>query len=526
MKDQPYSDPVAYGNGPDDSVSDVTEQAAVTHHALRLGGRTLAYTARAGHLVTVDASSSRPNAKIFYVAFNLDGDVVHERPITFFYNGGPGSSSVFVLLGSFAPRRIRTSMPDFTPPAPYTLEDNTDSLLDRSDLVFINPVGTGYSAAVAPRKNRDFWGVDQDAASLKQFIKRYLTEFDRWNSPKFLFGESYGTARSAVLSYVLHEDGVDLNGVTLQSSILDYTQAGNPVGALPTAAADAWYHHKLSPGIAPDKLPAWMNTVCAFARGDFAKAIQAYPEVAADTLRRLSQYTGIDRPTLASWHLDIAAGDDAGHSLFLIRLLHDQGLALGAYDGRVTGIDTGIARHISPNSGGNDPTMTAVSGVYTAMWNHYLNDELKFTSGSAFTDLNDQAFQYWDFHHVDPTGAEKGVDAKGNILLYTAGDLAATMSLNVDLKVLSANGYYDFVTPFYQTEMDLRNMPLDSAALRKNLSTRCYPSGHMIYLDGGSRTALKGDVAAMMDAAVADHKAVARIRALQARRAGATRPKH
>src|SRR6185312_3343127 len=140
--------------------------------------------------VTVDASSSRPNAKIFYVAFNRDGDVAHERPITFFYNGGPGSSSVFVLLGSFAPRRIRTSMPDFTPPAPYTLEDNTDSLLDRSDLVFINPVGTGYSAAVAPWKNRDFWGVDQDAASLKQFIKRYLTEFDRWNSPKFLFGES------------------------------------------------------------------------------------------------------------------------------------------------------------------------------------------------------------------------------------------------------------------------------------------------------------------------------------------------
>jgi carboxypeptidase C (cathepsin A) len=160
------------------------------------------------------------------------------------------------------------------------------------------------------------------------------------------------------------------------------------------------------------------------------------------------------------------------------------------------------------------------------MWNHYLNDELKFTSGSAFTDLNDQAFQYWDFHHVDPTGAEKGVDAQGNVLLYTAGDLAATMSLNVDLKVLSANGYYDFVTPFFQTEMDLRNMPLDSAVLRKNLSTRCYPSGHMIYLDGGSRTALKADVAAMMDAAVADHKAVARIRALQARRAGAMRPRH
>ncbi|TAN27906.1 MAG: peptidase S1 [Castellaniella sp.] len=519
MKDQAYSDPVAYGNGPDDSVTDVAEHAAVTHHTLRLGGRALSYTARAGHLVAVDPDSSRPSAKIFYVAFTLDGDAAHERPVTFFYNGGPGSSSVFVLLGSFAPRRIRTSMPDFTPPAPYTLEDNPDSLLDRSDLVFINPVGTGHSAAVAPWKNRDFWGVDQDAASLKQFIKRYLTKYDRWNSPKFLYGESYGTARTAVLCYALHEDGVELNGMTLQSSILDYARVGDPIGALPTAAADAWYHHKLGLHSAPKNLPSLMDTVRAFARGDFSTALQAYPKVAPDALNRTAQYTGIDEATLMSWRLDIAAGDGAGHTLFLIRLLHDQGLALGAYDGRVTGVDTGIARRISPNSGGNDPTMTAVSGVYTAMWNHYLNDELKFTSNSSFTDLNDRAFQYWDFRHLDPTGAQKGVDVKGNVVLYTAGDLAAAMSLNVDLKVLSANGYYDFVTPFFQTERDLQDMPLTYAAVRRNLTVRCYPSGHMIYLDGGSRTALKADVATMMDAAVADHAAVARIRSLQARHA-------
>lgn len=526
MKDQPYSDSTAYGNGPDDSVTDVAEHAAVTHHVLKLADRALSYTARAGHLVAVDPSSSRPSAKFFYVAFTLDGDEAHARPVTFFYNGGPGSSSVFVLLGSFAPRRIRTSMPDFTPPAPYVMEDNSDSLLDRSDLVFINPVGTGYSAAVSPWKNRDFWGVDQDAASLKQFIKRYLTEYDRWNSPKFLYGESYGTARSAVLSYALHEDGVDLNGVTLQSSILDYAQAGDPVGALPTAAADAWYHHKLGLQRVPGDLASLMATVRGFAAGDFAKALAAYPKVAAGTLDQLSTYTGIDKATLTSWHLDVAAGDDAGHTLFLIRLLHEQGLALGAYDGRVTGVDTGIARQISPNSGGNDPAMTAVSGVYTAMWNHYLNDELKFTSDSAFTDLNDQAFQYWDFHHLDPAGVQKGLDAKGNVVLYTAGDLAATMSLNVDLKVLSANGYYDFVTPFFQTETDLQDMPLANEAIRKNLTVRCYPSGHMVYLDGWSRTALKADVAAMMDAAMADHAAVARIRGLQARHvSAATSPK-
>lgn len=185
-RDRPCFDPTAYGNGPDDAVDDASENAAVTHHSIKLDGRVYAYTATAGHLVAVDPSSSRPGAKMFYVAFTLDGAHPERRAVTFFYNGGPGSSSVFVLLGSFAPRRIKTRMPGFTPPAPYAMEDNPDSLLDRSDLVFINPVGTGYSAAIAPWRNRDFWGVDQDAASLKQFIKRYLTANDRWNSPKFL----------------------------------------------------------------------------------------------------------------------------------------------------------------------------------------------------------------------------------------------------------------------------------------------------------------------------------------------------
>ncbi|TCT06411.1 S10 family peptidase [Paralcaligenes ureilyticus] len=517
-KDQLCFDPTAYGNGPGDSVADATENAAITHHQIKLGAHAFAYTAKAGHLAVVDPSSSKPSAKMFYVAFTTDGQTPEKRPVTFFYNGGPGSSSVFVLLGSFAPKRIKTSMPGFTPPAPYTLEDNPDSLLDKSDLVFINPVGTGYSTAIAPYKNKDFWGVDQDAHSIAQFIKRYLTANDRWNSPKFLFGESYGTARSAVLSYVLHEDGVELNGITIQSSILDYSQAGNPVGALPTAAADAWYHKKVHVDPPPTNLSTFMDAATSFARGDYAKALRKHPKAASTTTQTLSDYTGIDKTTLAAWNLDIAARDSVGNSLFLLGLLQDKGLALGAYDGRVTGIDTGIAKHISPNSGGNDPTMTAVSGVYTAMWNNYLNDGLKFTSTSSFTDLNDQAFQNWDFSHIDPTGAQKGIDENGNIILYTAGDLAATMSLNVDLKVLSANGYYDFVTPFYQTVMDLEAMPLADSGVRKNLGVRFYPSGHMVYLDAGSRTALKADLAQMVDAATSDHQAIMRIRALQAHR--------
>ncbi|MGA7781240.1 MAG: peptidase S1 [Paraburkholderia sp.] len=516
--DQPFFDPVAYGNGPNDSVTDTSENAAVTKHSIVIGGRKIAYTATAGHLVTVDPSSSVPDAKMFYVAFTEDGQKEDSRPVTFFYNGGPGSSSVFVLLGSFAPRRIKTAMPSFTPPAPYSMEDNPDSMIDKSDLVFINPVGTGYSAAIAPSKNRDFWGVDQDANSIKQFIKRFLTKNNRWNSPKFLYGESYGTARSCVLAYLLHEDGVDLNGITLQSSILDYTQSGNPVGALPTAAADAWYHKKLGVAPTPKNLGTFAEEVAQFARTDYLAALRKVPATDSATVEKLSEYTGIDKPTLLAWSLDIADYDSRGNSLFLTTLLKSKGLALGEYDGRVTAIETGIAGKINPNSGGNDPTMTAVTGVYTTMWNVYLNEQLLYTSNSAFTDLNDQAFQYWDFSHIDPTGAQKGVDSKGNVILYTAGDLAAVMALNPDLKVLSANGFYDFVTPFYQTVIDLQRMPLVSAEVRQNLSARFYPSGHMVYLDGPSRTALKADVAKMYDATVTNTAAVSRIRALQARK--------
>jgi carboxypeptidase C (cathepsin A) len=516
--DQPFFDPVAYGNGPNDSVTDTTENAAITKHSIVIGGRKIAYTATAGHLVTVDPSSSVPNAKMFYVAFTEDNQKEETRPVTFFYNGGPGSSSVFVLLGSFAPRRIKTAMPSFTPPAPYTLEDNPDSLLDKSDLVFINPIGTGYSAAIAPSTNRNFWGVDQDATSIKQFIKRFLTKNNRWNSPKYLYGESYGTARSCVLAYMLHEDGVDLNGITLQSSILDYTQSGNPVGALPTAAADAWYHKKLGVAPTPTDLGAFAEEVAQFSRTDYLAALRKVPATDTATVEKLSEYTGIDKATLLAWSLDIAAYDSRGNSLFLTTLLKSKGLALGEYDGRVTAIETGIAGKIDPNSGGNDPTMTAVTGVYTSMWNVYLNEQLLYTSNSAFTDLNDQAFQYWDFSHIDPTGAQKGVDAKGNVILYTAGDLAAVMALNVDLKVLSANGFFDFVTPFYQTVIDLQKMPLVSPQVRQNLSARFYPSGHMVYLDGASRTALKADLARMYEATVSNTAAVARIRDLQARR--------
>lgn len=499
--DQPLLDTTAYGAGPDDSITDTTESAAITHHVVTLGGVPIPYTTSAGHLVAVDPLSSKPAAKFFYVAFSADGQNPSTRPVTFFYNGGPGSSAVFLLLGSFAPRRIRTNMPGFTPPPPYTMEDNPDSLIDSSDLVYINPVGTGYSAAIAPYKNRDFWGVDQDARSIKQFIKRYLTAFNRWNSPKFLFGESYGTARSCVLAWILHEDGIDLNGITLQSSVLDYpANFSNASGLMPSFAADAWYQKKTAIDPRPADLAGFMNTVTQFSQGPYAQALKAFPNADPATVTTLSQYLGLSASVLTAWNLNVETSDRVGHMAFLIALLQGQGVALGAYDGRVTGVDTGIAAVVDPDGGMNDPTMAAVGGIYTAMWNNYLNNDLKFTATSNFVDLNDQAFQYWDFSHKDPAGSVQVPDGQGNPTLYTAGDLAATMAANPYLLVLSANGYYDSVTPFFQTKLTLDAMPLNDAKIRANLTIRNYPSGHMIYLDGDSRTAMKADLASMYNA--------------------------
>jgi carboxypeptidase C (cathepsin A) len=479
-------DTTQYGSGRDDSISDATEKAVVTQHSITISGATISYTAHAGHLVTDDQYSGRPSAKIFYVSFTANEVAASSRPVTFFHNGGPGSSSMFLLLGSFGPRRVKTRTPYFTPPPPYVLEDNADSLLDRTDLVFINPVGTGYSAAIAPGKNEDFWGVDEDARSFKQFIKRYLTVYGRWNSPKFLFGESYGTPGTCVLAWLLHEDGVDLNGIVLQSSILDYSKPNGSVGILPTFAADAWHHKKVTVSPAPTDLASFVKQVEEFARGPYVAAMANYPKADPATVRFLTQILGIHPEVLRNWKLDPDIGNG---TIYLTSLLQDDGLAVGAYDGRITANDTGIDGSVDPNSGGNDPTITAVGGVYSTMWNVYVNEEIKYTSTSLFNGLNDQAFKYWNFNHVDPTGAQKG----GQATLYTAGDLAASVELNPYLKVFCAGGYYDAVTPFFQTVLDLENMPLG------NLVFHTYPSGHMVYLDNGSRSKMKADLGAFYD---------------------------
>jgi len=303
------------------------------------------------------------------------------------------------------------------------------------------------------------------------------------------------------LTWLLHEDGIDLNGVVLQSPVLDYSQQNNSVGVLPTFAADAWKHKKVTVSPPPTDLASFMKQVEEFTRKKYADAIKDYPKVDKTTVRFLSEILGIPTEVLMYWKLDPTAN-------FLTSLLQDKGLAVGSYDGRVKADDIGIAGSLDPSSGLNDPTITAIGGVYTVMWNVYLNEELNYTSTSPFMDLNDQAFLKWDFNHVDPTGAHKpsvnpSTPGPGLITLYTAGDLAASMEINPYLKVFCANGYYDAVTPFLQTKLDIEHMPLGSAENRHkildNLEFHTYESGHMIYLDNESRRLMKKDLGEFYD---------------------------
>jgi carboxypeptidase C (cathepsin A) len=276
------------------------------------------------------------------------------------------------------------------------------------------------------------------------------------------------------LTWLLHEDGVDLNGILLQSSILDTSTPNGSVGILPTLAADAWKHSKVTMSPLPTDLAHFMKQVEEFAPGPFTDAKKVYTKVDPATLQLLSQILGIPPDVLWYWKLNLLSNDANGSLVYLTSILLEKGEALDAYDGRVRANDTGIAGSVDPNSGGNDPTITAVGGVYTAMWNMYLNEELKYTSTSAFMDINDQAFKNWNFQHIDPTGRQKGGDF---LSLYTVGDLAASMELNPDLKVFIASGYYDAVTSFFQTVLDLESMPIGNPKSRDNLVFGNYESG-------------------------------------------------
>src|SRR5581483_4770086 len=449
---------------------------AVTHHTIVLGGRTLAYAARAG-TITLRNGDDQPTARVFYTAFTLDGADSAHRPVTFLYNGGPGSSTIWLRMGSFGPVRVQAGTNgSITPGPPYNLEDNRYSLLDKTDLVFIDMPGSGYGRIIGAGKPKDFWGVDQDADAFAQFIQRYLTNFNRWNSPKFLFGESYGTTRSAVLSNVLSQRGIGLNGIVLLSSFLnpmvDYND-GAPIGGgdwayvlyLPTEAATAWYHHVVpgSPGLA-----GLIDQTKRFALGEYLDGLAAGAQIAPDRyndiVAKLHRYTGLSEQYIRNANLRIP------YDRFENELLRQRGLTVGRLDGR---FQTYVLDkpEISPDW---DATDAAIDSAFVSTGNYYLQQVLKYDPPllyrSEIYDLIYADGNSWDFKH-----------GQNPQTFNVAPDLAQTMTYNPRLKIFSANGYFDFATPFFATQYVLTHLYI-APALQRNITYGFYESGHMVYL--------------------------------------------
>ncbi|MFC5461723.1 S10 family peptidase [Massilia niabensis] len=469
-----YADPVLYSGAATASLVNAEERAATVQTRITLDGRPLDYTATTGHLTATDQGSGQPAASFFYVAYTAGGLPAAQRPVTFFYNGGPGSASIWLHLGSFGPRRLATTFPSTEPPAsPPALVDNQETLLDHSDLVFVDAIGTGYSQAIAPRTNAQFWGVDQDAAAFRDFVRRYLAANNRQASPAYLFGESYGGPRTAVLANLLESAGVRVAGVMLQSPAMNYNSncgVFNPgqlscEGYLPSYAAVSSYHQ--NGGSLPTDFSSVLLRVREFAAGPYRSEVGPFlaggtPPSDA-TLTQLATYTGL--PAL-TWRQDFSMVPGAYRARF------QMGQVIGRYDARVR------APSGSALTAGGDPSLTLIGNVFNGTIRTYLENELRYTATTPYLGSNNIVNQ-WNFTH------------DGKALPDTIPDLAAALTLNPAMKVLAMGGYHDLATPFYQTELDLARLGAGA-----NIQIRNYDSGHMSYLDDRVRRLQKADLRA------------------------------
>jgi carboxypeptidase C (cathepsin A) len=479
-------DPSAYSSQPTASLPGAVEAAAVTAQRITLGGREIAYTATAGHLIARDPVAGAAQASIFYVAYTADATAADpaRRPVTFFYNGGPGSASVWLHLGSFGPKRLVTGVPATTAARPFPLVDNADSLLDTTDLVFVNAVGSGRSQAIAPYRNQDFWGVDADAALFRDAIRRWLALNGREASPFFLYGESYGGPRTAVLARRLQEAGLKPAGLVLQSPALDYNSncgvsSSNSIactGYLPSyAAAGAW--HRLTKPVLADtasdaETDAWVAGARDYAATTYAPAVQAWlsGKVPAPQLwQPLADLTGLPA---AQWQ----ASFNLGPQIYRERLI--EGQLIGRYDARMRApVGSALAAE-------GDPSSTWITSSFGSAIDAYLRDTLGYRNASTYVLLSN-AIQTWDFSH------------DGRALPDTVPDLAAALAADPALRVLAVSGLHDLATPFNVTETDLARLGSD------RVSVRNYPGGHMSFLDDGTRPRQKADLVAFMTAALA-----------------------
>ncbi len=494
---------------------------STTDGSVTVGGQTIAYRAVAGTL-TVGATDIQdttlgfdgrplpdsgekapekvedapPTARMFYAAYFKKDDTAEKRPVTFIYNGGPGSATMWLHMGSFGP--LRVALPDTEHPlgAPYALIKNDASLLDVSDLVFIDAPSTGFSRIFGKEKEKAFLGTDGDAHAFERFIRRFLTKYERWNSPKYLFGESYGTPRSAVLAAALRT--VDLNGIILLSQILSFDNSVdgpklNPgvdqayALALPTYAATAFFHHKLP--TQPPALKPFLSEVEHFALGEYMAALlqgSELPEARKQAVaEKLHGYTGLPVAYLMKSDLRVEGG------AFTKQLKTDNDSTVGRLDSRYQGPD------VDPlaSSADYDPQSTAITSAYTAAINEYLRRDLKYGEQATYKPNAYGEFS-WDLRHQVPEGPAAAQQEGGTNVMP---DLAYKMKMNPKMKVLLAGGYYDLATPYFEGIYEMHHLPIPKA-LQANISYHYYEAGHMIYVNEPILKQFHADVAAFIKA--------------------------
>jgi carboxypeptidase C (cathepsin A) len=460
-----------------------------------IGGKAIDYKAVAGTLI-LDDKKGEGTASIFYAAYFKKGAEASKRPIIFLYNGGPGSSTVWLHMGAFGPKRVVTADDEHTAAAPFGLVNNEYSLLDVADLVFIDAPGSGFSTFADNEKGpKEYFGVDADAQAFAQFIGKFLSKYGRWDSPKYICGESYGTTRSALLANVLqNEKSIDLNGVILISQVLnmamliDFPQINPGVDlsyelVLPSYAAAAWYHKKLPNP--PADLQTLLHEVETFAMGEYAQALAE--GTALDPARKhaiaekLHGYIGLPVDYIERADLRVNGGE------FQHALQIDRGLTTGRLDSRFSG----PAMDTLEQSAGYDPQSAAISGAYYGAFNDYARKQLKFGQDQTYH-LFAEGSGAWKFEHKQP-GGDFAVPGFPNVM----PDLAAAMKQNPRLHVMLNSGYYDLATPFYTADYEMRHLPIPSS-LAGNIETHYYESGHMVYAHLQSLEQLHANVAAFV----------------------------
>lgn len=451
-----------------------------TQHKLTLKKGTLNYTARAG-VIPLKDDKDEAEAEIFFTAYELEGvEDRSQRPLTFAFNGGPGSSSIWLHMGALGPKRVVMEAEGWMPSPPYRLEANEQTWLDQTDLVFVDPVGTGYSRAAKEDLNKKFWSFKGDIESVGEFIRLYLTRYQRWTSPLFLAGESYGTTRAAGLSGHLVEKGIAFNGIVLISTAMNlrpifFEQSDDLPFQLfvPTYAATAWYHNKLDSALQKRELPDLLKEVESWAESELTVSLMKGDRIGAGeraaVAEKLAKYTGLDSDYILGTNLRIHI------DRFCKELLRGEKRSVGRLDSRFKGVEA-LAVTEQPEF---DPSMLAIKPPYTSTFNDYVRSKLGVETDLTYEALSEDVNEKWEW--------EKGS------LPSTAETLRGAMAKNPYMKVFVGQGYYDLATPHFATQYMISHMNIDPL-LRKNLQMAYYPAGHMFYLDLESLAAFKADI--------------------------------